>query len=103
MNNEIRLAIDEFLNEFKNLPVVKNYLSIKDKMKNDEYFLSLKKDLKDSQKQMAISINTPSYKECKEKYEKIKEIYDNHPYIINYKVYEEEIHHLLKEIELNLK
>ena len=103
MNNEIRTAIDEFLNEFKNLPVVKSYLSIKDKMKNDPDFLKLKQDLKESQKQMALSINTPTYKENKEKYVNLKEMYENHPLNINYKVYEEEIHHLLKEIENNLK
>ena len=55
------------------------------------------------QKALALSIGTSSYQENKEKYEKLKDLYENHPLLINYKVYEEEIHHLLKEIENSLK
>lgn len=103
MNKEIKEAIDEFLIEFKNLPVVKNYLLIKTRIKEDKELLSLKQNLKDSQKALALSIGTSSYQENKEKYEKLKDLYENHPLLINYKVYEEEIHHLLKEIENSLK
>ena len=103
MNKKIKEAIDEFLVEFKNLPVVKNYLLIKKRIKEDKELLSLKQNLKDSQKALALSIGTSSYQENKEKYEKLKDLYENHPLLINYKVYEEEIHHLLKEIENSLK
>ena len=103
MNKEIKEAIDEFLIEFKNLHVVKNYLLIKTRIKEDKELLSLKQNLKDSQKALALSIGTSSYQENKEKYEKLKCSYENHPLLINYKVYEEEIHHLLKEIENSLK
>lgn len=103
MNDEIKKAIDNFLEEFKNLPVVKNYISLKKMMKIDSDFLKLKNDLKESQKVLALSINTPSYQDNKIIFEKLKEKYENHPYIINYNVYEEEIRHLLKEIEINLK
>lgn len=103
MNKEIKEAIDEFLIEFKNLLVVKNYLLIKTRIKEDKELLSLKQNLKDSQKALALSIGTSSYQENKEKYEKLKDLYENHPLLINYKVYEEEIHHLLKEIENSLK
>lgn len=103
MNNELKKILDDFIKEFENLPVVKQYVLLKAKMKEDNEFLKLKDSLKNSQKDLALSIGTEQYKDKKTNYQLLLEEYNNHPYVINYKVYEQEIRHLLKEIESCLK
>ena len=103
MNNELKKIIDEYLLEFKSLPVVKNYLSLKQKMVSDVFYLNLKEELKNAQKELALSIGKDSYSKNKIKYESIKNQFDNHPYNINYQIFNDEINHLLKEIESLIK
>lgn len=103
MNEEIKRAIDDFVSEFKSLDVVKNYVLLKRSILEDEDFLNLKEKHKNAQKELALSFNKDDYEQKKEEFERIDELYQNHPYVMNMKGYEEEIHELLKEIEIKLK
>ncbi len=103
MNENIKKSIDEFLDEFRALPAVKKYVALKGVMAKDEEFLLLKKEHQNAQKELATSLNEKDYEEKKVAFLKIDERYKNHPYIKNSKEYEEEIHALLKEIELHLR
>ncbi len=103
MKKEIKDAIDAFLEEFKSLEVVKNYLALKKAMSENKEFLALKEKHKIAQKEFALSLGTSSYEEKKKAFQEIEEEYNHHPYILNMKEYEQEIHSLLEEIELYLK
>lgn len=103
MTKEMKAIIDDFLDNFKNLDIVKNYLMIKRKLKNDEKFLNLKNQKKNLQKELALSINSDNYSIVKEKFLQVENEYNNYPLYLNYLSYEQEVKSLLKEIEIFLK
>ncbi len=103
MNDKISKTIDEFISEFKNLECVKMYVKLKTELYNDNTFLALKEKRKQAQKTLALSLNSDTYQQKKVEFERIDAEYQSYPVYMNYLVYEQEVHHLLKEIENLLK
>ena len=83
MNKDVKNVLDNFLQEFKKLPLVQKYILLKNKMKEDEDFLHLKEELKNAQKELALSIGTDLYKDKKDRYQKLEANNNSHPYIVN--------------------
>lgn len=103
MDEKLKRAVDEFIDEFKNHKTVKQYLILKKKLSEDETFLTLKQRKKDLQKELALSINKDNYQCIKDEFIKANEEYENYPLYINYMSYLGEVKTLLQEIELYLK
>ena len=103
MNSELKEKLDEFIKDFLEVKEVKQYLLLKDELMNSLEIKSLQEDLKQSQKNMALSLGTSTYEENKKKYLSLKEKYENHPLVINFNVMQEEVSYLLKTLENKLK
>lgn len=102
MNKDLKEKLDRFIEDFLDVPEVKQYLLIKKEIETSEELKELNKKLSLSQKDMALSMGTSSYEENKKRYEEIKNLYDNHPLIVNYYCLEEEVSYLLNELKNKL-
>lgn len=103
MDRKLKEHIDEFIDEFLSFPEVKQFLLIKEQIESSKEMIELRNNLKQAQKNMALSLGTSSYEENKKIYFKIKEEYDNHPLIINYNYLKEDVDYLLNEIKELIK
>ncbi len=103
MNSELKEKLDEFIKDFLEVKEVKQYLLLKDELMNSLEIKSLQEDLKQSQKNMALSLGTSTYEENKKKYLRLKEKYENHPLVINFNVMQEEVSYLLDELQNKLQ
>lgn len=100
MNQEIKNDIDNFIDEFKNLDVVKKYLELKKALLQNDEFKNIKDRKKKAQKKVALSItNHTEHEKAKNEFEQVCKEYNEFPLYVNYLEYEEEVHHLLKNIE----
>ena len=102
MDNDLKEKLDNFIDDFLNVPEVKQYLLIKKEIETSEEIKRLNKEVSLAQKEMALSLGTPAYEDNKKKYEEAKAIYDNHPLIVNYSILEEEVSYLINEIKNKL-
>jgi cell fate (sporulation/competence/biofilm development) regulator YlbF (YheA/YmcA/DUF963 family) len=102
MDNDLKEKLDNFIDDFLNVPEVKQYLLIKKEIETSEEIKRLNKDVSLAQKEMALSLGTPTHEDNKKKYEEAKAIYDNHPLIVNYSILEEEVSYLINEIKNKL-
>lgn len=85
---DLSFAIKNLHDILYNSDLVKTYFKLKDDINNDEYILSLVKNIKYfAHKNDHINL------------EKYKEMYENHPLINNYNVVEQEIRKMLLEIK----
>lgn len=85
---DLSFAIKNLHDILYNSDLVKTYFKLKDDINNDEYILSLVKNIKFfAHKNDHINL------------EKYKEMYENHPLINNYNVVEQEIRKMLLEIK----
>lgn len=103
MNSELKEKLDEFIKDFLEVKEVKQYLLLKDELMNSLEIKSLQEDLKQSQKNMALSLGTSTYEENKKKYLILKDKYEKHPLVVNFNVMQEEVSYLLKTLENKLK
>lgn len=103
MNSELKEKLDEFIKDFLEVKEVKQYLLLKDELMNSLEIKSLQQDLKQSQKNMALSLGTSTYEQNKSKYLELKNKYENHPLVVNFNVMQEEVSYLLKNLENKLK
>jgi cell fate (sporulation/competence/biofilm development) regulator YlbF (YheA/YmcA/DUF963 family) len=102
MDNDLKEKLDNFIDDFLNVPEVKQYLLIKKEIETSEEIKRLNKEVSLAQKEMALSLGTPTYEDNKKKYEEAKALYDNHPLIVNYSILEEEVSYLINEIKNKL-
>ena len=103
MNSELKEKLDEFIKDFLEVKEVKQYLLLKEEIVNSQELKDLQLKLKKSQKKMALSLGTSSYKQNKSKYLELKNKYENHPLVVNFNVMQEEVSYLLKTLENKLK
>ncbi len=92
--DEILFEIDSFLDDFKNLDIVKRYQVVKEAVKNDAHLNSIEEQRKILQKgikYMKDAKKDECIKACKE----LSIEYDNDPLVINYKSLKEEVFQLL--------
>lgn len=103
MNSELKKKVDEFINDFLEIKEVKQYLLLKKEILESNEIKELEKSLKKAQKEMALSLGTPSYNENKKIYLELKERYDRHPLVVNFNVMQEEVGYLLNELKNRLE
>lgn len=103
MNSELKVKLDEFINDFLEVKEVKQYLLLKEEIVNSQELKDLQLKLKQSQKNMALSLGTSTYEENKKKYLILKDKYEKHPLVVNFNVMQEEVSYLLKTLENKLK
>ena len=88
-------ALFSLKEELYSLPLIKEFLKIKQEINDNERLSNLDKNIKRLQQK--------SYKNndklAKEEYLKLKEEFDNDPLVVNYQILYEEVHDLLKEIK----
>lgn len=92
--DEILSEIDSFVDDFKNLDIVKRYQVVKEAVKNDAHLNSIEEQRKILQKgikYMKDAKKDECIKACKE----LSIEYDNDPLVINYKSLKEEVFQLL--------
>ncbi len=92
--DEILSKIDSFVDDFKNLDIVKRYQVVKEAVKNDAHLNSIEEQRKILQKgikYMKDAKKDECIKACKE----LSIEYDNDPLVINYKSLKEEVFQLL--------
>ena len=88
-------ALFSLKEELYSLPLIKEFLKIKQEINDNERLSNLDKDIKRLQ-HLSCKNND---KVAKEKYLKLKEEFDNDPLIVNYQILYEEVNNLLKEIK----
>ena len=103
MNSELKNKLDEFIEEFLEVKEVKQYLLLKKEILESSEIKELESSLKKAQKEMALSLGTPSYNENKKIYLELKERYDRHPLIVNFNVMQEEVSYLLNYLKDKLQ
>lgn len=103
MNSELKNKLDEFIDDFLQVKEVKQYLLLKKEILESSEIKELESSLKKAQKEMALSLGTPSYNENKKIYLELKERYDRNPLIVNFNVMQEEVSYLLNYLKDKLQ
>ena len=88
-------ALFSLKEELYSLPLIKEFLKIKQEINDNERLLNFDKNIKRLQHQSCKNND----KLAKEEYLKLKEEFDNDPLIVNYQILYEEVNNLLKEIK----
>ena len=88
-------ALFSLKEELYSLPLIKEFLKIKQEINDNERLSNLDKNIKRLQHQSYKNND----KAAKEKYLKLKEEFDNDPLVVNYQILYEEVNDLLKEIK----
>lgn len=88
-------ALFSLKEELYSLPLIKEFLKIKQEINDNERLSHLDKNIKRLQHQICKNND----KAAKEKYLKLKEEFDNDPLVVNYQILYEEVNNLLKEIK----
>lgn len=95
MENKLLVDVSSLKEEVYNNPIVKNYISLKNAIKNDVILNKIVNEMK-------------FLKKCKmsdeeiERFNKLKEEYDNYPLIVNFKNSKEEVKIYFEEIKVEL-
>ena len=88
-------ALFSLKEELYSLPLIKEFLKIKQEINDNERLSNLDKNIKRLQHQCCKNND----KLAKEEYLKLKEEFDNDPLVVNYQILYEEVNDLLKEIK----
>ena len=88
-------ALFSLKEELYSLPLIKEFLKIKQEINDNERLSNLDKNIKRLQHQSCKNND----KTAKETYLKLKEEFDNDPLVVNYQILYEEVNNLLKEIK----
>ena len=88
-------ALFSLKEELYSLPLIKEFLKIKQEINDNERLSNLDKNIKRLQQKRCKNND----KAAKEKYLKLKEEFDNDPLVVNYQILYEEVNNLLKEIK----
>lgn len=103
MNNDLKNKLDQFIDDFLEVKEVKQYLLLKEEILSSEEINELEKNLKQAQKDVALSLGKPNYEENKKRYFSLKKTYDEHPLIVNFNVMQEEVSYLLNYLKDKLQ
>ena len=72
MNNDLKNKLDQFIDEFLEVKEVKQYLLLKEEILSSDEIKELEKNLKQAQKDVALSLGKPNYEENKQRYFSLK-------------------------------
>lgn len=104
MNSDIKEIIDLYIEKFLSQEEVKKYFILEKKINDSEEIKLLKENLKQSQKNLALSINdNDKYQENLKIYLEAKKAFESNPLIINYNSIKESIYFELKSLEKKIK
>lgn len=88
MNNDLELSLNKLKNELDNSQIIKEYLSLKEVLENDEELKKMREDI----------ARLTSENKLEER-EALIQIYNSHPIVANYEQAREEVVHLLEQIK----
>lgn len=95
---ELLAEIDSFLLSFKELPIVKRYLLLKEAVKKDEHLLELERKINVLQKGLKY-MKDAKKDECIKACNELQIEHDNDPLYVNYKSAKDEIFSLLSYLD----
>ncbi len=98
--NEINEALSRLKTTLYEDELIKEYFRVKDLVFNDPYLLKLEETLKELQKEITKNVlNEVKHKELTKEYQKCKEDYDSHPYVVNYNSLLSDVNELLQQLK----
>lgn len=98
--NPISNTIDTLSETFFDLPLVKDYFKAIDLINGDKNLLALSNEVKHLQKKMTLSMGRPAeHERYKIDYEAKLNVYNSHPYIVNYTYLKNEVEDLLSQMK----
>lgn len=98
--NEINEALTLLKNTLDEDPLIKEYFLAKELVFNDHFLLKSEELLKELQKEITKNVlDSVKHQELTLKYQKLKEEYDSHPYVINYNSLLSDVNELLQELK----
>ena len=92
MDNNLKKLIDEYIDEFLNQDIVKQYFALEESINNSLYLQTLQDKMKKAQKDLALSINDDTYSEKKRLFLSLQDEFYNNPMVVNYRLLQEEIY-----------
>ena len=100
MNDDLKDALDKYIDTFLNQEEVKQYFALEKEIENSQEINILRENLKNSQKALALSINDKvKHEESLIKYNIAKDAFDNNPIVNNYNVIKEDIYNKLMDLQ----
>lgn len=100
MNDDLKDALDKYIDAFLNQEEVKQYFALEKEIENSQEINILKENLKNSQKALALSINDKvKHEECLIKYNIAKDAFYNNPIVNNYNIIKEDIYNKLMDLQ----
>ena len=100
MNKDLQDVLDKYIDTFLNQEEVKQYFILEKEIENSQEINNLRKNLKNCQKALALSINDKvKHEECLIKYNLAKDAFDNNPIVNNYNIIKEDIYNKLKDLQ----
>lgn len=97
---DFELVLQNLKDKLFDEEIVKTYFSLKEQIKNNKELQELEASIKNNAKIMTKNMdNDEIYFAAKEKYELQKEVYDNHPLVINFKSVSKEVNEILQKLK----
>ena len=100
MDKQIENQVQKVKNLLLEEPLVKEYLSLKEQLKNDTYIKELNEKINNAKKNMVKnSSDKVLFEQYKAEYESLENEYNNYPLIVNYNSTSEELGDILVKIK----
>lgn len=99
MNQELKTLLDQYIDTFLNQDLVKKYFVLQDQINNSPRLIAMQKELKNAQKQLALSLGKDNYSQMKENFLNLQKEFYQDPIINNYMLLEKEIYEQLKSLQ----
>ncbi len=100
MNNDIKEQVLKIKNILLSDPKIKEFLKLKEEVKNNQEILDYQDKIRTLQKKMTTNVmDKEKYEVAKKEYLEILDQYQNHPLVYNYIKLNEEIKDILLEIK----
>lgn len=100
MNNDIKEQVLKIKNILLSDPKIKEFLNLKEEVKNNKEILEYQDKIRALQKKMTTNVmDKEKYEVAKKEYLEVLDQYQNHPLVYNYIKLSEEIKDILLEIK----
>lgn len=100
MNNDIKEQVLKIKNILLSDPKIKEFLKLKEEVKNNKEILEYQDKIRTLQKKMTTNVmDKEKYEVAKKEYLEVLDQYQNHPLVYNYIKLSEEIKDILLEIK----
>lgn len=102
MDKELQAYLDRFIEEFKNDPLIRQYLLVKEEIEGSERIKKMEEDLNQAKKDLALSLGKETYEAKKKTYLSLQKAWDEDPLIVNYGVLKDEVDAVIRELKREL-